>query len=835
MAVAAGDRAAALSLLDSSKGMAAGGIGCSDGVAASAMDLRAPCAADSCGRETTKPADPRSWSEVQLAQYLASRGLPPQITDAFQVHLVNGLLAADIRREDLQAMGVLDALHQRRLLVELSALFEVDMSSRERDAAAKVVAEPSRDCLGSDPLLQDSQFSVGLLAAASTSGFTARSRPQSARSAAGPGVRTPLQPRAGVQRPSPYTNTLSSGRRPSRPRSAGQSGHGGSSSSRGPRSSVMAAREAQAASPDAAAGGSGCLPASSGGNGGPATECTPVKPAMPSANPKSAASGCGVLPEDLELFIQKVIALPSCKHLTPMHVRKSLLYNIDLWRSEVGHFLAVGEERWEAGWHPDGKFFIRLRPSGDTRKENRLSSHGSQDRIQVGHRPNQPRYRYDRAEALQSAPSTPLQSQLQARRSPQPAPATPAAPPRAGSPSYQRDSRLTRRMLHSPQDAGGGGVAGSTLAEAAEAQKWLMEREEVTAELATLKRQLQEARRPISDAARERDVLRQAIANALRFAGCSVEAGGLCAEEVERQLVGVLADIRNDRDVLRSQLSHMQLRLEAQAEALKEAKESEEATQRAYQQLSQSSAAATSGAFRELAAMRSRAEALEAELRSPAAVPSAPPRLAATRGQGQAVEPIEVALDWAAPSPFSVRTPASPASLATNQVSTVGSSVRSKEAREALDCACTDFHLQVADMVIDKSASLVQTVAPLPHRYSSEAVGSGLNEPSSFSKAGAIAASATSVSASGDKEALPVDTWGAAKTSLAGSGLTGTVAHAVEAVTDLCIAEAVVESTAEGAEMVEGCSPVRTSPPPVEKPSGAGAAPEDAWPSILQR
>lgn len=68
-------------------------------------------------------SDPRSWSEEDLGRWLASRGLPPDIPKAFEVHLVNGLLAEDLNEMDLASMGITDALHQRRVTLELRQLF----------------------------------------------------------------------------------------------------------------------------------------------------------------------------------------------------------------------------------------------------------------------------------------------------------------------------------------------------------------------------------------------------------------------------------------------------------------------------------------------------------------------------------------------------------------------------------------------------------------------------------------------------------------------------------------------------------------------------------------
>eukprot|EP00405_Crypthecodinium_cohnii_P026300 CAMPEP_0206493812 /NCGR_PEP_ID=MMETSP0324_2-20121206/47273_1 /ASSEMBLY_ACC=CAM_ASM_000836 /TAXON_ID=2866 /ORGANISM="Crypthecodinium cohnii, Strain Seligo" /LENGTH=651 /DNA_ID=CAMNT_0053977183 /DNA_START=26 /DNA_END=1981 /DNA_ORIENTATION=- len=67
--------------------------------------------------------NPRQWTEQDLGQWLTERGLPESIGRAFEAHLVNGLLAVDLSKDDLVSMGVTDVLHQRRVEAELRELF----------------------------------------------------------------------------------------------------------------------------------------------------------------------------------------------------------------------------------------------------------------------------------------------------------------------------------------------------------------------------------------------------------------------------------------------------------------------------------------------------------------------------------------------------------------------------------------------------------------------------------------------------------------------------------------------------------------------------------------
>eukprot|EP00930_Biecheleria_cincta_P034505 TRINITY_DN23845_c0_g2_i1.p1 TRINITY_DN23845_c0_g2~~TRINITY_DN23845_c0_g2_i1.p1 ORF type:complete len:582 (-),score=133.37 TRINITY_DN23845_c0_g2_i1:62-1807(-) len=69
------------------------------------------------------PANPLHWTETQLAAFLQSRGLPRSTAQAFEDHLVNGLVAVDLSPEDLASMGICDDFQQRRLLLELRQLF----------------------------------------------------------------------------------------------------------------------------------------------------------------------------------------------------------------------------------------------------------------------------------------------------------------------------------------------------------------------------------------------------------------------------------------------------------------------------------------------------------------------------------------------------------------------------------------------------------------------------------------------------------------------------------------------------------------------------------------
>ena len=66
---------------------------------------------------------PVYWSESDLAKWLNCRGLPACITRAFEDHLVNGLVAVDLKLEDLHLMGIHNGLHRRRVMLELRHLY----------------------------------------------------------------------------------------------------------------------------------------------------------------------------------------------------------------------------------------------------------------------------------------------------------------------------------------------------------------------------------------------------------------------------------------------------------------------------------------------------------------------------------------------------------------------------------------------------------------------------------------------------------------------------------------------------------------------------------------
>mmetsp|Transcript_43074 Transcript_43074/g.138467 ORF Transcript_43074/g.138467 Transcript_43074/m.138467 type:complete len:692 (+) Transcript_43074:82-2157(+) len=71
----------------------------------------------------TVSESPLSWGQDRLGSWLAARGLPREITNTFEVHLVNGIMAASLSHADLAGMGILHPLHQRRVLCELHQLF----------------------------------------------------------------------------------------------------------------------------------------------------------------------------------------------------------------------------------------------------------------------------------------------------------------------------------------------------------------------------------------------------------------------------------------------------------------------------------------------------------------------------------------------------------------------------------------------------------------------------------------------------------------------------------------------------------------------------------------
>ncbi|CAE8598964.1 unnamed protein product [Polarella glacialis] len=74
-------------------------------------------------RAGPEAVDPRQWSEVELGRWLLAQGLPLEVGKAFEDHLVNGLVAVDLSKEDLSSMGIVDSLHQRRVILELRHLF----------------------------------------------------------------------------------------------------------------------------------------------------------------------------------------------------------------------------------------------------------------------------------------------------------------------------------------------------------------------------------------------------------------------------------------------------------------------------------------------------------------------------------------------------------------------------------------------------------------------------------------------------------------------------------------------------------------------------------------
>jgi len=139
--------------------------------------------------QSTCRTDPRLWSENQLAQWLAGRGLPEEISRAFEVNLVNGLLGEDLNDADLARMGIGEPLHQRRVALELRRLF--DSPSAEK---ATLVPTPPPSC----------PEAVRCGGAAPR-----RPRPLSAR----------MQQAQASCKPSPYMNAVPSSKR-SRPRSA---------------------------------------------------------------------------------------------------------------------------------------------------------------------------------------------------------------------------------------------------------------------------------------------------------------------------------------------------------------------------------------------------------------------------------------------------------------------------------------------------------------------------------------------------------------------------------------------------------------------------------------
>ncbi|CAK9095673.1 unnamed protein product [Durusdinium trenchii] len=76
-----------------------------------------------CSERDCYQISPVYWTESEVSRWLQSRGLPLPITNAFEDHLVNGLVAIDLNDEDLLSMGVDNVLHRRRALMELRQLF----------------------------------------------------------------------------------------------------------------------------------------------------------------------------------------------------------------------------------------------------------------------------------------------------------------------------------------------------------------------------------------------------------------------------------------------------------------------------------------------------------------------------------------------------------------------------------------------------------------------------------------------------------------------------------------------------------------------------------------
>lgn len=71
----------------------------------------------------TLVANPWDWTSSQLSAWLLKRGLPGEIAHAFEVHLVNGQMGAELDEMDLKSMGIKHPLHQRRVQREMFELF----------------------------------------------------------------------------------------------------------------------------------------------------------------------------------------------------------------------------------------------------------------------------------------------------------------------------------------------------------------------------------------------------------------------------------------------------------------------------------------------------------------------------------------------------------------------------------------------------------------------------------------------------------------------------------------------------------------------------------------
>eukprot|EP00930_Biecheleria_cincta_P084561 TRINITY_DN7400_c0_g1_i2.p1 TRINITY_DN7400_c0_g1~~TRINITY_DN7400_c0_g1_i2.p1 ORF type:complete len:314 (-),score=35.48 TRINITY_DN7400_c0_g1_i2:40-981(-) len=66
---------------------------------------------------------PLQWDSHELASWLSSRGLPPDVTEPFKQQSVFGLHAANLHDDDLVQLGIRHPIRRRRVIRELQQLF----------------------------------------------------------------------------------------------------------------------------------------------------------------------------------------------------------------------------------------------------------------------------------------------------------------------------------------------------------------------------------------------------------------------------------------------------------------------------------------------------------------------------------------------------------------------------------------------------------------------------------------------------------------------------------------------------------------------------------------
>lgn len=66
---------------------------------------------------------PLQWDSHELASWLSSRGLPPDVTETFKQRYVFGMHAANLHDDDLVQLGIRHPIRRRRVIRELQQLF----------------------------------------------------------------------------------------------------------------------------------------------------------------------------------------------------------------------------------------------------------------------------------------------------------------------------------------------------------------------------------------------------------------------------------------------------------------------------------------------------------------------------------------------------------------------------------------------------------------------------------------------------------------------------------------------------------------------------------------